>query len=211
MARQFNVKDEIEVKDDLDKKPDGEVLDFSAAIKEYFDDFEEIIESLQKYDWQEGFVPESDRFEFERLKSLTCNEGYDPVVSGGFLRKLGHQRIENAIDSAIFDFDDWETFSDCLVVEGSNNHRVHLFKLGISYDASDLELRITIPKRNASRAEFLAERFNQELRIYEIDEQDDVIRTIYQNTHIGSTNDQVFIITRLPRAGLVRLLASDAK
>ena len=210
-TRPFSVKDELERKENLDKKPDDEILNFSSAIKEYFDDFEELVESLQKYNWKEGFDRESDRFEFERLSSLSCKDGYDPVVSGGFLRKLAHPGIEKAIHSAFYDFYDWETFSDCLEVKSSINHRIHRFHLGISYDSSELELKISVPKKNARQAELLAERFNHALSIFEVGENDDVIRTIRQYTRIVSNNDQVLVITRLPRAGLDALLSSDAK
>ncbi len=38
-----------------------------------------------------------------------------------------------------------------------------------------------------------------------------VPKVFYDNTHSFAENDQVFIITRLPRAGLVSLLSTDAK
>ncbi|MBK8303576.1 MAG: hypothetical protein IPK98_09340 [Chloracidobacterium sp.] len=210
-AKQFDLRDEIEFADNLDKKPDDENLDFQFAIKGYFDDFEDLIESLQEYRRKGNLDFELEKFEFERYRTLSCNDGYEPVISGGFSSKLGHPKIEKTVDNATFNFEELEKFSDCLDVDGFENYRLHRFKLGVSYDASQLELKISIPKKNARQAEVLSEWFNQELRIYKFDEQNEVISTIYQTTQTTHDGNHVLIVTHLPRAGLDALLASDAK
>ena len=208
MTRQFDIKNEIVVEDDLDKKPDEE-LDFSGAINDYFHDLEELIEDFQKYNRNEKFDLDAERFAFERHSSLTCNEGYEPVVSGYFRPNLKHPKIEKALNYAISNFDDWENFSDCLHTENTlnnKNYSTHRFKLDVSYDTSQLSVEISIPKKNAQKADFLAERFNQAYRIYEVDEENAIVKTSYQNTSIRSENNQVFIVTRLPRGSIDDLL-----
>ncbi|MCD9188507.1 MAG: hypothetical protein LUM44_18965 [Pyrinomonadaceae bacterium] len=208
MTRQFDIKNEIVVEDDLDKKPDEE-LDFSGAINDYFHDLKELIEDLQKYNRNEKFDLDSERFAFKRNSSLTCNKGYDPVVSGYFNSKVIHPKIEKALDYAIYNFDDWESFSDFLHTENTlnnKNYSTHRFEIDEVYDTSQLSIEISVPKKNAQKADFLAEKFNQTLRIYEVDEENAIIETSYQNTSIRSENNQVFIVTRLPRGSIDDLL-----
>ncbi len=215
MTRQFDIKTEIVVEDDLDKNPDGELLDFTGSVKDYFHDLEELIEDFQKYNRNEKFDLDSERFAFERHSSRTCNKGYDPVYSGGFVKKIEHSKIEKALDSSIYGSTEWKNFSDCLYSENTlnnKNYSTHRFKLDFSYDTSQLVFEISIPRKTAQRADFLAERFNQAYRIYEVDEENVIVKTIHQNTSIKSENNQVFIVTRLPRAAIDDLLAEkDAR
>lgn len=209
MTRQFDIKTEIVVEDDLDKKPDDE-SDFSGAINDYFHDLEELIEDFQKYNRDEKFDLDSERFAFERHSSLTCNKGFDQVISGGFVKKIEHPKIQAALDSSIYESTEWKSFSDCLYSENTlnnKNHSTHRFKLDFSYDTSQLVFEISIPKKTAQRADFLAERFNQAYRIYEVDEENVIVKTIHQNTSIKSENNQVFIVTRLPRGSIDDLLS----
>ena len=211
MTRNFDIQDEIEVKDNLDKKPSDEELDFSSAIKSYFDDVKDLIEDLQKFQRNKKFDLDSERFDFEHHLGIGCNIGEQAGVNGDFFRKIENRGVESAINSAIYDFDDWETFSDCLPTETFKDNFTSRFKLKVSYDTSELKVEIFATKRTNQRADFLAERFKQSYGLYEIDEENLIVKSIYQNTFINSENNQVFIVTRLPRGSLDELLKQDAK
>ena len=209
-TREFSVKDEAEVKDDLDTNPDGETAQFSDAIRGYFDDLEELIEDLQKYNRNERFDLNSDLFAFERHSTVSCNEGYDPVISGGFARRVENRKIEKALSSALYDFDEWEIFSDCLRLESGKDHRLYRYNLNLSYDSTELTLEISIPKRDLQATNYTAAGLDQAYSLYEIDD-DPVVNEVYKRTRIEPRNNQVLIITRLPRGSLESLLASDDK
>lgn len=210
-TRNFNVQDEIEVKDDLDNKPSDEDLDFSEAIKSYFDDVEDLIEDFQKYHRNKKFDLDSERFDFEKHLGIGCNVGGQAVVNGHSVIKIDHRPIERALDYAISSFDDWETFSDCLPTEKFKDNFTSRFKLKVSYDTSELKIEISAPKRTNQRADYLAERFKQSYGLYEVDEENVIVKSIYQSTFINSENNQVFIVTRLPRGSLDELLKQNAK
>jgi hypothetical protein len=210
-TRNFNVQDEIEVKDDLDKKPPDEELDFSGALKSYFEDVEDLIEDFQKYHRNKKFDLDSEKFNFERHTGIGCNIGGQEVVNGDFVRKIDHRAVERAIDSAIYDFNDWEIFSDCLPTETFKDNFTNRYKLKVSYDTSELKIEISALKRTNQRADYLTERFKQSYGLYEVDEENALVKSIYQNTFINSENNQVFIVTRLPRGSLDELLKQDAK
>jgi hypothetical protein len=210
-TRNFNVQDEIEVKDDLDKKPTDEELDFSGALKSYFDDVEDLIEDFQKYHRNKKFDLDSEKFNFERYRGIGCNIGGQAVVNGDFFRKIEHRAVERAIKHTIFNFDDWEIFSDCLPTETFKDNFTNRCKLKVSYDTSELKIEVSAPKRTNQRADYLAEIFKQPYGLYEVDEENALVKSIYQNTFINSENNQVFIVTRLPRGSLDELLKQDAK
>ena len=55
MTRQFNVKDEVEFKDDLDNKPDDERTPVSDSVKGYLQDVEYFFANLSRLRSQVGF------------------------------------------------------------------------------------------------------------------------------------------------------------
>lgn len=90
---------------------------------------------------------------------------------------------------------------------------------GSSLNCSDVSLRVafdefgftvethfSFPQKSATNATLFARAYNLENQ-YEACSQGDVDRLIFDHTSARSENDQVFIVTRLPRAGLDSLLA----
>lgn len=75
----------------------------------------------------------------------------------------------------------------------------------------DLKLDLRVAKATKARAHFLAEALRQSFEKKRSDVENQAINSIYESTQVRSENNQVFIITRLPRAALDPLLAKDAK
>ena len=48
LTRNFELQDEIEAKDDLDKKPEGDSIDLSLSIKTYLEDVEYFLRALDR-------------------------------------------------------------------------------------------------------------------------------------------------------------------
>src|SRR5215203_2872032 len=72
-TRDFNIKNEIVVEDDLDKKPDDDVIKLSEATGGYFDDLESLIEDLNKLHQIEKFNLDFDTFHFKQAEIVQCN------------------------------------------------------------------------------------------------------------------------------------------
>ena len=70
-TRNFNVQDEIEVKDDLDNKPDKDLINLSGLTGNYFDNLKDFVENVQKLQQIEKFNLE---FVADELLSLSCNQ-----------------------------------------------------------------------------------------------------------------------------------------
>ena len=62
MTRQFDVKDEIEFKDDLDTKPDDERSPVTASVQIYLEDVENFLASLGSLKNKGKFDPAVDTF-----------------------------------------------------------------------------------------------------------------------------------------------------
>ncbi len=84
MTRQFDVRDEIEIKDDLDTKPDDERSPVTASLQIYVEDVEYFLASLGKLRRTGKFDPNVDTFSVAQNTLLPCTDGnragrYTPI------------------------------------------------------------------------------------------------------------------------------------
>lgn len=202
MTRQFDIKTEIVVEDDLDKKPDDETIDFSGSLESYYAQIEDFLEDLQKLQKIEKFDLDYDQFEVFESGFVPCNVDGDPVRHAEQQIRIDNNWLKAAVTDARNQFRNYNFLSDCQKNRQFENHLSTNSKFKLSYDKSELKLEISVPKSSKQRADFLAERFNQAYRIYEIDEENSLVKTLHQNTSFQSENNQVFIVTRLPRGSI---------
>ncbi len=207
LTRNFDIQNEIEFKDDLDKKPDDEDLkELSGAIGSYFEDLESFLEDLQKLNGIEKFDLDFDRFTFTEKTFVPCNPKGDPVPQHSeIIQRIDNQWLQPAITDAAYKTEGWDFLSDCLP-----NDKFKTAKsagIDLSYDKSEFKYGISITKDSPQKAQQLAENFIQSLKLYKLDEEKIVAQKLYENTSIKSENNQVFIVTRLPRGSLDALLA----
>ncbi len=206
LTRDFDIKNEIVFEDDLDKKPDDEKLDFAASLESYFNDAESFINDLQKLHGIEKFNLDYDKFEVVETSFVPCNVDGDPVRRSDRENYTSNSQLKSVIIDLGYQFENWNFLSDCSkndkFEDSSTSSKFKLF-----YDNAELNIEISAPKLTKQRAEFLAEGFNRAYKNYKIDEEKPVVKTIYENTSFKSENNQVFIVTRLPRASIDALLA----
>lgn len=205
-TRNFDIKSEIVVEDDLDKKPDDKEPG-DLDLDSYYNNVEKFFGNLKRLHEIEKFALNYDSFEVSELGFVPCNVDGDPVRVSTVIQRIDNLWLEPVITDATYSFNGWKFLSDCLKDER--------FKTGISqgidlkfvYDKSELKVEISAFKSSPRRAEQLVERFNQAHKIYELDDEAIVIKKIHENTSYKAENNQVFIVTRLPRASIDDLLA----
>ncbi len=211
MAREFNAKDEIEVKDDLDKSPDGEEIKaflenrFETALSSFVRDLRDL-NALGKYR-KSG----DDTFSISASYRQCLKDGasgdssFGPAsVDSDWIAKAFASLQKNLAPP-----DEFPTFMQFAVAERGD--RCKTFESATELDTSDHVIRLSFTRDGAKNAvqiknglvSFFAERASGHV--------DPLTRQIYQFTKASSKNDQVFIITRLPRAGLDALVSTDAK
>ena len=83
-------------------------------------------------------------------------------------------------------------------------------KINLFLSDKDFSLKVTAYQDSDEQAEQIFNSYTNELSRIKI-QQADQSRIIYQNTEISKENNQILIVTRLPRGSLDELLKQDAK
>ena len=201
-TRNFDIQQEIEFKDDLDNKPDEDLKVTSDAIDNYFSDLKYFIEDLQKLHKIEKFDLDYDEFRIKQVGFVPCDVNGDPAQRIEALKKVDNKWIEAAIIDATYKAEHWNYLSDCLPSNKFGKNRVTSSGLEINYDKSALKFTISVDKDSPQKAKQLSETFNQAFKVYVPDNDEIIVKKISENTSFTFENNQVFIVTRLPRAGL---------
>jgi hypothetical protein len=213
MTREFNVVDEIEVKDDLDKKPDPAEKQLDDAIEAYSKAVAEFLKNLRHVHSIEKFSPDSDTF---NRTSTT----FSPCPETGAGRSVSEQvHIDRwllpVLEDADFVARRFTWLADCLPFDGfPTRNLAQSSGIKLKYDKAELVHELSIKLSSEERAKPLHLGLLAALNRVEIDGDDDdfeLNKVLLKNTSLTFSSDQVFIITRLPRAGLDSLLASRAK
>ena len=211
-TRNFNVQDEIEIKDDLDNKPDEDLADLAGLTGNYFDNLKDFVENIQKLQQIEKFDFDFDSFYVEESNSSQCGlETTRKVISTSNVDRINNRWLTPAIVDATISFEDYGFAGDCLPNKDFGDDKAISYGLKISYDESSLKFEISLVKESPQKAEKLLEKLNQSYKLYKVDEDEIIVKQIYEHTSFKSENNQVFIVTRLPRGSLDELLKQNAK
>jgi hypothetical protein len=192
LTRPFELKDEIEITDDLDTKPDAEeaLETYASSLESIFITAGELADSLPvlleqgRYDFDE-FYGVNSRGQFEGVSYL--GKG---VFSGKYTAPI--HNLYNSVPHA--SSPDSKPFHLVFALEPQTFEFRAGFVQDFDKDAARLSevyaaLLPTLKERHASAAR----------------------RLIYESTQISAKDNQVYIVTRLARADLAQLLATRAK
>lgn len=211
-TKSFELKDEIEVKDELDKKPDPTEEELDDAIIEYSNRIELFVRNLKA-------IRSIDKFDIERETFDTYRNFYSPCPATGSYDAVDDSRyvdhwLTPVLKEAKFALEDLIQLADCLPYSGfvSRNH-ARSSGIKLKYDKAELLHELSITLESEARAAALHKGLLGAFERFEIeeDEQLELNKVLYKHTSLTVSGNQVFIITRLPRAGLDLLLAKDAK
>jgi len=198
-ARSFDIQDEIEFTDDLDKKPDDEKLsekDFPFLLAELLNDIRLAVENEQiVFPLPKEFSVAGD---FEIAASGISDGG------GAVGANVSDKTLERILRDAI----DKKFYPKAAQVADFDRDKSKTVRINLAADADDLFLKISFGKTTPEKfAEFL----NRQFSASAISTTNETAKQIYRNTSAVSENNQVFIVTRLPRGSLDNLLKQDAK
>ena len=198
-AKQFNVKDEVAKRDGLDNKPEGcDLLEDKVREKHSQFDFDEhdllayasgLIETLQAY--SEAHGPVSGSKWDKALQQLRLAEGNEkPVLHDAEARK----KIED---------NPWLGLSG--ILPGT------AFEFAITASSYDIVSTSTARHRDELEAHRIAIAYDATLDLYRCSSRNPVEKLILKDTDVAWADDQVILITHLPRGSLNSLVASNAK
>lgn len=215
-TRNFEITDEIEVKDDLDNKPDDCSegaseraknllnLDFlSDGVIELVNDLDALAK-LGKFSWTESF-------DYRILRK---------VSEGGRVRSTitttaGNSWSQLAVSDEAESISSMCPWAGCSYYSYDDELQANaaVSNVEVAYNGSSFAVSVTLFQRSDTKAQELSAIFSEALNIGSCS---DIYATpsqqvIYKHSVAKPGNGQVLIVTRLPRAGLDALLAKDAK
>ena len=211
-TRPFDISEELELAEKLDKKPDPTAEELDQAIEVYFNDLADFVKNLKKLRSIEKFDPS---FEIFKVKSTS----YNPCPETGTLKRRSEDShidrwLAPAIEEAKFATENSAWLSDCLPFDGfEGRDKVKSAELSLSYDKKELSYQLTLNVNSPERSKSFSKGLLRAFEHFQIEDDEDIefVKVLYKLTRITSVNNQIQIVTRLPRAGLDALLATDAK
>lgn len=214
MTRNFDIQEEIEFKDELDKKPDEkdcwnkapqDVIDLlnSDFLSDEIIDFIADLENLSKI----GNYTNGERFDFQFEYKATkggkaqTQTQYPPIISNEWIRLAASERVENLASNNNYRIT-YYRYDEELKTETSHS------AVKFSFENDELVIKVSKELESDKIAEETASLYNQTF-VTGIcsDYIEKSHKVIYQNTKAFAENNQVFTITRLPRASIDSLLA----
>jgi hypothetical protein len=209
MAKSFELKTELEAKDDLDKKPDDkkeeEVKQLSSSLEDYFREVENFVEDLKNLRGTDKFDKDFYTFSISNKSAAPCNVDGDPARKS--TENINDLWLRAAIVDAAYEFEGFDSLSDRVLGNEFGDHKVLRNGLDLSNDKSVLKVKFSAVKELSKKAKLLSDELTQAFKLATPDKEEVTRSVLYENTRTSSDNDQIFIITNLPRAGLDELLA----
>lgn len=211
LSKQFNVRDEIEFKDDLDNKPDDPRSPVSVSVKVYLEDVEYFLSSLGRLSSKGKFDLNKDSFDVVESTLLPCAESnlaarYSPVK---FVASSESSRsaLEYLSRGMIYGY----SLGDCVPNSEFKNVTAADSRFNLKLDASDFSINVGVKKENPQRALDLQRELASVLALYSAQDATPLRKKIIDSTNFRAENDQLLINLRLPRGSLPSLLAEQAK
>ena len=209
MTRQFDVKDEIELKDDLDTKPDDERSPVATSVQIYVEDVEYFLASLGKLKNNGKFDPNVDTFSVAQNTLLPCTDGnragrYTPINFAS-TSEPSRPALEYFSRGMVYGY----SLGDCIATNEFDVTAADS-RFNFSLDKKSFAVNVTVRKDSPARALDLVRQLESTLQLYSKQKDATKLRlAVVKSTSFKAQNDQVFVVTRLPRAGLVSLLSSN--
>ena len=210
-TRNFAISDEIEVKDDLDKKPDDERSPVHMSLGNYFDDVERFVIALRGFQERKQFSAAQDTFLVGQSNQLPCVAANRV---GSYTVKqfdTSGEAIRKSLEWFSKQLTDGYSLGDCLPNERLGSKETHDSNFQLKLDGEAFKIEVSVKKTSAESARLLAADLRSTHQNRKAVSPSLVRARLYETTTFRAENDQVFVLTRLPRAGLVSLLAEEAK
>ena len=202
LTRDFDIRNEIEFKDDLDKKPDNEEIDsfFEIGLDQAVATF---IEDLRRFK-QEG------KYKFDSGEILSIKCGHSFCSDDGGSASISIRNDENELFGALqklherLDIAGRKDSSKILFVGVSEetNKGCKDIGLSLSFSNKELEIAVRFSRESTPKAFAFTEHLNRHFADKSSISSDLLVKQLYANTKARFENNQVFVVTRLPRASI---------
>lgn len=188
--RLFDIKTEIKFNDDLDNNPDDE-----KAIDDYSSALENLYALAAQFTAQNSEKLSGKDYEFDCVVNISKDTGKkfrffggSGMIWGGFLPAL--ENLSKAFPH-------------------TNDKDKERVRIKLILSANDFFVKTAFTQNSFDQAEERHNFYESVLAKFKLQTAETPPTIIAQNTSLSFENDQVFIVTRLPRAGIDLLLAKN--
>ena len=210
LAREYDVREEVEFRDDLDNKPDDERSPVTMSVQIYLEDVEYFLSSLSKLRTAGKFDPAKDTFNVVQRSMQPCVDHniagrYTPITFDT-TSEAARPSMEYFRRGMIYGY----SLGDCILNNEFDGKTAVDTRFNYKLDSKGFEVNVTVVKETKQRALDLIHSLENTFRQYETGAKTKLRLQIIKNTRFRAENDQVLVVLRLPRGSLTSLL-TDAK
>lgn len=209
-TRGFEISDEIEVKDDLDKNPDDRAAT-KMSLQVYLQDIELFLAELRKYRERNSFDLSTDTFEVSQKTQLPCVAANRTGNYTAAAFVTSNEKVRRPLEYFSKLLADGYSLGDCLADTRFSPQEATDSKFTFSLDKDFFNVEVAVRKSSPERVSTLAADLTELLKTTAPLSDNGIRRTICGSTAFGRAGNQLYIVTRLPRAALDTLLAKNAK
>lgn len=204
LTRNFDINNEIVFEEDLDKKPDDDLAQNvekceNLKIAEALVNF---LANLKEQEKRGNFDPIRDRCLFYRTESEEFESrnitNIEADIEADWLKEIIGNLISTAQTKDVQSISGWTA--------NSENRNSRKSSVEIKSDYNEFSLTFAFNKKSSKTAKIAAKCFQDIFVDKKVRAQSLTETVIYENTVSFSENNQVFIVTRLPRASIDALL-----
>lgn len=209
MARQFDIREEIDFSDDLDTIPDEGRSPVTTSVQVYIEDIENFLAHLARLRKNGGFDANADTFSVAQSTLLPC---VDTNIAGRYtpIRFVTtNERSRAALDFFSREMTYGYSLGDCITNNEFNGLTAADSRFNFDLDKTAFSVVISVKKESPQRAIELVRQIESTIRLYSARSNDPLRQAVLRNTASRADRDQVFVVTRLPRAGLSSLLSAS--
>ena len=217
-TKQFNIKDEVEAKDDLDKNPDGEKIksflehDYEVALASFVDELKKLKQDGKyRATGKKPFNISAFR-QFCASGNEVATSSFEPTDSSE-----ANAWIEDAFLALHKEFNEANTWTFAntptfiKLPEGvTEDDRCKVFGFDTELRRSDFTIRVTFSRETDQSAAVLAGALDKHFLRKAARPRNTLTKQIYWYTRATAEKNQVMIVTRLPRGSIGPLLAYSA-
>lgn len=198
-TRDYDIRSEVVIEDDLDKKPDDQTKVPDYAIDRYFDSLATFVTELRGFEKRDDLRLSPQHFQFRLDHYSECTAVCEPCVAKSPYFGL----LNSEYRSLIREIDLPDSFSDCAKLRDGFYDRETAKTLQFLSDGEEYKFTAAFTKLNKQRAGYLASVLPAIIAPQITSENSGLLATrLRLATSVWARNNQVFIVTNLPRASI---------
>jgi hypothetical protein len=206
-TRHFEISDEIEFNDDLEKKPNDPAVELAFTVSTYIEDVELFLSRLGQLSKRGGFDLARDTFEVSQATLLPCVPGNKVGSYTALTFDLANESLRSTLETLSKRLTDGYALGDCLPSAQLRQEATDS-RFILKNDGSNLFVEVRAKKRSASEAARFAADLDAAYAGYAARQARPIRQQVLVHTTRSFSGSQVFVVTRLPRAALDSVFAT---